>query len=225
MPPKTLGTEYTIDDFEGMIKGAKPILTHPVRRVVFKIRSHDQGWGGDPEHQETFHGSWTWFEVGLERFDSTQNCKWEPPSTFDQTNQVPGDEKCELDKQAKDATEPPPLSMCALRTLYPEVRNNEQGLYFHHELHSDAEHKIQGNRTASRDWEDFTITWSPSDDIKADSEAAHRLSDAGRGMATGNGDFVRDLKMGDVVSIWGHARFPGWTNHVEKVGIKIYWAI
>lgn len=43
--------------------------------------------------------------------------------------------------------------------------------------------------------------------------------------AEGNGKFVRSLKMGDVVSVWGKARFPRTVNKVRKVKIDIYWAV
>ncbi|KAJ7489092.1 hypothetical protein FB451DRAFT_1024550 [Mycena latifolia] len=34
-----------------------------VKLVNFEILSHDQGWGGEPEHQGTYSGSYTWFEA------------------------------------------------------------------------------------------------------------------------------------------------------------------
>lgn len=52
-----------------------PRLIHPCRKIVFSLKSHDQGWGGDPEYKGTYESSWTWFEAGLERFDAKQNCK------------------------------------------------------------------------------------------------------------------------------------------------------
>jgi len=33
------------------------------------------------------------------------------------------------------------------------------------------------------------------------------------------------MKVGDVVPVWGKARFPGWANVVEMVKIDIYWAV
>ncbi|KAF6792649.1 hypothetical protein CMUS01_16143, partial [Colletotrichum musicola] len=57
------------------------------------------------------------------------------------------------------------------------------------------------------------------------SPEADRLVDFGRGRGTGTGRFVRSLKLGDVVTVWGKARFGGWTNNVEFVKVEIYWAI
>ena len=51
------------------------------------------------------------------------------------------------------------------------------------------------------------------------------LEEEGRGPQTGNGEFVRSLKLGDIVSIWGKARFRGWVNHVQKVKVDLYWAV
>jgi hypothetical protein len=43
-----------------------PILGNgkrPVRKVIFTIKSHDQGWSYFPEHHGTYDHSWTWFET------------------------------------------------------------------------------------------------------------------------------------------------------------------
>ncbi|KAK0487986.1 hypothetical protein EDD18DRAFT_1291999 [Armillaria luteobubalina] len=38
-----------------------------VRAVKFVTQSCDQGWGGEPGHQGTYQGSWTWFEAAIIR--------------------------------------------------------------------------------------------------------------------------------------------------------------
>jgi len=40
-----------------------------------------------------------------------------------------------------------------------------------------------------------------------------------------NGEFIRGLQVGDVVTIWGKARFGGWGNWVQEVCCEIYWAV
>jgi hypothetical protein len=42
-------------------------LELPLRRIVVKIVSHDQGWSDCSEGQGTVLNSWTWFEIVLER--------------------------------------------------------------------------------------------------------------------------------------------------------------
>lgn len=59
-----------------------PPLVSPVRKIVFKILAHDQGWGGEGGDNE-YDNSWTWFEAGLERFEAgmigkfVQDCQLE----------------------------------------------------------------------------------------------------------------------------------------------------
>jgi hypothetical protein len=116
--------------------------------------------------------------------------------------------------------------MCSLRSVYPTVESSGEGnTRFRHNISPDDGHKIQGNKTANREWQDYSIVWSWTDSLDAESPGADALEVSGRGRATGNGEFVRNLQVGDVVTIWGLARFPGWVNHIEKVGIKVYWAI
>lgn len=73
--PRPLGKEHDPSYFAKLADYPTPKLLHPVRKVVFSIRSKDQGWGGDSEDHHTYHGSWTWFEAGLEKFDAEQTCK------------------------------------------------------------------------------------------------------------------------------------------------------
>ncbi|THV02253.1 hypothetical protein K435DRAFT_836588 [Dendrothele bispora CBS 962.96] len=42
---------------------SRPLRHRRVREIRFKVRSHDQGWGGEYGHQGTYNGSWTWFEA------------------------------------------------------------------------------------------------------------------------------------------------------------------
>lgn len=52
------------------------LVTNPVsarvairlRKVVYSIRSQDQGWSSYAEHHGTYDHSWTWFETSLTRF-------------------------------------------------------------------------------------------------------------------------------------------------------------
>lgn len=68
------------------------------------------------------------------------------------------------------------------------------------------------------------VEWSWDDDIDPESLEADTLVEAGRGAGTGNGEFVRNLKLGDMITVWGRARFPAWTNNIQRVEVKVYWA-
>ncbi|EQL00426.1 hypothetical protein OCS_03867 [Ophiocordyceps sinensis CO18] len=195
-----------------------PRLIHPCRKIVFSLKSHDQGWGGDPEYKGTYESSWTWFEAGLERFDAKQNC----------------DDKCTYDvRRDSPSSAPPRLPVCGLRPVYPSIEQGESDEYqYVHPILPQEQWVIQRNKTASRDWQDHLVTWSYADDIEAESdvgmepdEHGRGLDEQGRGRGTGDGSFVRSLKMGDVVTVWGKARFPAWVNHVEYVKVEVYWAV
>ena len=72
---------------------------------------------------------------------------------------------------------------------------------------------------------EHVVTWSYLDNIDPSSDEAQKLEDQGRGRESGDGSFVRSLKLGDVVTIWAKARFGGWVNHIERVKIDVYWAV
>jgi hypothetical protein len=181
---------------------AIPTLERPVRKVVFKLRSRDQAWGGSREHQQTYQGSWTWFEAGLERFE-TPNGEDEPEITR-------------------------PFDTASLRPVYPTGEavtkpNGQREIKY--PLNPDEMHTIQRNRTAGRQMVDYEVVWRWTDDISPESLEAERLEEMGRGKASGSGEFVRNLRLGDVVSIWGKARFLGWANNVERASVQVYWAL
>lgn len=178
------------------------VLESPCRKIVFKIDSHDQGWGGNRGDEGTFKGSWTWFDAGIDRFASeSESLKGKEAS------QGGGD-----------------VSTSALRPVWPSVRKDDEGsTVYNHGLHADPEHKIQGNKTATRQTQHHVVEWNYLDDINPELSEADELEAMGRGRATGNGEFVRNLKLGDMVTIWGRARFGGWENDVKRVELKVYW--
>jgi hypothetical protein len=85
--------------------------------------------------------------------------------------------------------------------------------------------RLQSNVMAFRITTEHVITWSWDDHINPDSTEAEALEAIGRGANTGTGEFVRNLRLGDVVTLWAHARFPGWVNHVEFAKIEVYWVV
>ncbi|PHH88683.1 hypothetical protein CDD83_7213 [Cordyceps sp. RAO-2017] len=216
--PRPLDKERDGHFFAKLANYPTPRLVHPCRKIVFSIRSHDQGFGGEPGTRETYNSSWTWFEAGLERFDASQIC----------------DEKCGYDvRRDSPSSTAPVLPVCGLRPLQPLIEKSEAGddgdggheyKYKHNLLHN-KNWEIHRNLVAKGEWQDHVVTWSYLDDIKPDSDAGMALDEEGRGRETGDGSFVRSLKLGDVVTVWGKARFPGWTNNVESVKVDVYWAV
>lgn len=147
-----------------------------------------------------------------------------------------GDSQCTYDMRfkSKSSTESA-LPVCGIRPVYPSVepkppKDNSEAdtptYDYVHPLHHQPKFEIQRNRTATKGWQDYTITWLYLDDAGPESEEARILDEEkGRGRATCDGTFVRDLKLGDVITVWGKARFGGWVNNVEKVKIDVYWAV
>ncbi|RYO80224.1 hypothetical protein DL766_003658 [Monosporascus sp. MC13-8B] len=213
--PRLLGpeaeaeSEYPRATLEALADDPVPSLEHPVRKIVFDIVSRDQGWGGERGNHGAYNGSFTWFDAGLERFDRTIKCPDDCP-----------------DRQNPNHDERN-IPTCAIRPLWPvSVRSQPDGpARYHHDLHASPEHCIQRNRLAARPFQHHHVEWKATDDIDPRSAAAEELKNAGRGRATGNGEFVRNLKLGDIITVWGRARFGSWTNNIERVEVKVYWAV
>ena len=84
---------------------------------------------------------------------------------------------------------------------------------------------VQYNVQATRASKEHRVVWDWRDDIESDSPAADELRKIGRGKFSGDGKFVRALKLGDCVELWAKARYPGWANHVESAQVEILFAI
>jgi hypothetical protein len=122
--------------------------------------------------------------------------------------------------------------ICTSYTLYPAINTRTTAhdpprieSSFVHPLLPSSEWCLQKNLTATRDTQENTITWTCHDNVNPESLEAKALDDQGRGVATLTGEFVRSMKVGDIVTIWAKARFQGWCNSVEEVKIDVYWAI
>lgn len=111
----------------------------------------------------------------------------------------------------------------AIRPVWPTLKENASE--YDHQLHPTPDHKIQCNRVAAKEWEHYHVEWLWTDDIDPESSAGQELDACGRGSATGDGRFLRELKVGDMLTVWGRARFPGWTNYVREVQVRVYWAL
>lgn len=172
------------------------VLENPCRKIVFKITSNDQGWGGNHGERGSYKGSWTWFDAGLERFEA----------------------KTEASQESSE------IPVSSLRPVWPETtEDGPDSRRYDHGLHATPNHKIQCNKTASRQTQEHVVEWRHTDNVDPELSGADELELAGRGRATGDGEFVRNLRLGDIVTVWGRARFGGWQNQIKKVELKVYW--
>lgn len=204
---------------------ALPRGTHLCRKIVFTIKSHDQGWGGPAGCRGTYNGSSTWFDYGLEKVSAFRETKQQEASELAPLPQFRLDHKA----QGKQPSPPDPPVLCSLRTILPPTRplddrDPNTSYEFRFDLDPGAT-CLQRNVVAKRETKEHKITWSCGDNINPESAEANALSQQGRGPATGTGEFVRNLKLGDVVTVWAKARYGGWVNHVDEVKIDVYWAV
>ncbi|KAL1865875.1 hypothetical protein Daus18300_006987 [Diaporthe australafricana] len=214
--------DYSLSQFQEWIGGPTDTLEHPCRKIVFTLRSRDQGWGGQHHDRGTYNGSWTWFEAGKERFDMNAT---HPKDTPEKEAPVEGavnekaDESSTLGPNEDIPT--PYFPVYAARSIQPPLEHGQQA--FQHDLHPSPEFTIQRNKSAFRQSTRHKVVWSWKD--SADPLNSEKLVELGRGPESGNGDFVRNLRLGDAVTVWAKARFAGWTNHIEAVDVAIYWAL
>lgn len=229
MSPLSLaeGAEYSLEQYQSWIGGPTDTVQHPCRKIVFTISSHDQGWSNNARHDRgSYRGSYTWFEAGLERFDRTAQRPKDSPekeaaSQIEDLNEKKG-EASSAGRKPDPQLPHPYLPVYALRPIYPTLETDRPAL--HHDLLASPKYTIQHNKTAIRQSQTHTIVWSYKDS-DAISPGPEELKAAGRGAETGNGDFVRSLKLGDVVTVWAKARFGGWSNTVDSVKVDVYWAL
>lgn len=126
--PLPLKQEHEREYFSNFAKYRTPPLLHPVRKIVFTLRTRDQGTGGEAGTRGTYRAAWSWFEVGLEKFDSTQTCAYTPthhPHGLD-SNDISeiGDPNCVNDTPAGGSNAAlPRLPVCALRPIQPNIVN------------------------------------------------------------------------------------------------------
>jgi len=195
-----------------------PRSQHPCRKIVFTIKSRDQGWGGDKNDHGTYRGSFTWFDVGLERLEAIDTSQHTPPPHFSR----------QIDLGAQDdETRAGALVSCDIRTVFPQVApvpGNESKYRIEHPFLPPPT-RVQSNVMASKVASEHVITWAHDDAVDPESPEGDELEAQGRGRASVTGGYVRHLELGDIVTVWARARFPGWRNHVEKVKVDVYWAV
>ncbi|OCK85117.1 hypothetical protein K432DRAFT_67438 [Lepidopterella palustris CBS 459.81] len=169
------------------------------RSVKFKLRSHDQGWGGErgcrgrvPSHSfhyiGTYSGSYTWFEACILRplpTTSTSTSTSRPALTLPYT------------------FNPYPTAVClrpvGFDLVHCSASSRETAVMWH----------IQSNVCASSEEKVHEVEWR---------RGAVQEIEPGKGIGK---DFVEKLRPGDRVGVWARALYPGWVNHVKEVGVEI----
>ncbi|KAF8458310.1 hypothetical protein BGX38DRAFT_1326218 [Terfezia claveryi] len=249
----------TASVLEQWAKHSIPRGKNPCRKIVFTLNSMDQGWGGRPEHHGTYKDSYTWFDVGLERFTAlkcSESEDWvqtevQRDISFAAQGRDDGrwlarpEGRVEWIASSVPLTNVPPPSPIEptihphppptpqspgtylkynLLTIIPETIVDSEHLRLHHPFLPPAT-GLQKNVMGRAQKKIHTITWSYDDNVNPDSADAEDLELHGQGKQSMTGNFVRCLNVGDVVTLWARARFPGWRNIVEQVSMDVYWAV
>ena len=197
----------------------EPTTTHPVRRIAWSLKSHDQGWSGEPPATHgTYNASHTWFDAGIERLQLDTSGATKDDAKLSEAFMRAWPDQEPLNPDADDPEHP---SDGDTQPRYAPVRPPT----FPPEEGADDAYRLQTNVQSKGDSTEHTIAWSHLDDAARDSAEAEDLRQHGRGAATGDGRFVRTLQLGDCVTLWARARYPAWANHVEEAAVEVYFAI
>jgi hypothetical protein len=214
--PSEAVQDMTLDLLNQWKTQTLPRGDRPCRKVVFTIKSRDQGWADRREFCGTYKGSYTWFDIGLEQIRAIDKKMCSPEIQIPQgfIEQFP----LECSKSARSI-------YCDLHTIQPRVIGERPDYTFDRPPSEPTGARLQSNRTGTREVKEHVITWAHDDCIDPLSSEGDQLEREGRGRYTGNGNFVRNLQIGDIITIWARARFPGWANQVKEVKIDVYWAV
>ncbi|KAL7924444.1 hypothetical protein ACQKWADRAFT_286733 [Trichoderma austrokoningii] len=212
--PLPVSKEFDRAFFQQAIKNASS-FSNPARKVVFRICSHDQGWTTDgiPVTEDglphMFISAKTWFDAGIERFDASK--------TVDELSEAENNDMKRWTAHKLGTIQPQVI----------ETKNVDQGQdYEFPHTEWKGPYEIQRNRIAFDEFRGYKVTWTCWDEFAPDSpEALELMESEGKGKMVGNGQFVRNLKLGDVVTVWGRAMHRGWVNAVVSVRIDVYWAL
>ncbi|KAG2349771.1 hypothetical protein BDR05DRAFT_252928 [Suillus weaverae] len=181
------------------LEWAAPIRAKPFRKIEFQLWSHDQGWGGDHGCRGTYNGAYSWFDASVERRDSTSyftgSIEW--PSSLVFTAVDAPDLPDDVTFTQKDVKKP----------FLPSPST------------------LQKNIVAEGQTTHHIVTWTDLDDVKEGSPEALAAENRGQGWKSYDGSFVRDLQVGDCITLWMRARFPGWENVAVKAKITTFWAV
>lgn len=142
------------------------------------------------------------------------------PEQEKETENTSSNEPDDIEEKTKPIT-------ITLNTLLPAsvpTSGNSDTHIFEHAL-NPTRNVLHKNVSADKNTKQHIVVWSRDDNISPDSLEGNALEIQGRGRDTGTGEFVRDLKIGDVVTVWAKARFPGWVNVVEEVKVDVYWGV
>ncbi|KAI9762849.1 MAG: hypothetical protein M4579_000202 [Chaenotheca gracillima] len=207
LPPSVDGDDLAESTSGSVQEWIPPRGEHPCRKIVFELSSHDQGFGGPVSDRGTYKSSWTWFDAVVA-----------PPPSLKPIPQHLKTKSAESDIESDIESD-----VCDEHDTDGEEQDAAPKKDKHPFLPPST--RVQANALGTQQTRHHIVTWSADDNGEVDGEAGDEANENGRGRETVDGKFVRDLKIGDTIQLWARARFPAWSNSVEKASVRVYWAI
>ncbi|TPX24775.1 hypothetical protein DIZ76_010218 [Coccidioides immitis] len=168
---------------------------HPCRKIVFTLTAHDQGWGGSHGTRSAYEGSYSWFDA----------------------YRIPAFHPLSDDNQHQPAD---------LVAQYQQYYEEQRPRFEVSANFLPSKETLCCNKVAVRQAQTRRISWHYRDALDPNSDEAKEIgAKQGRGPGTTSGQMVRAMEIGDELSVWARARFPGWMNHVEGMSVRVFWAV
>lgn len=181
-----------------------PRSVKPARKIVFQIESRDQGWSDDTSNHDSYRGSYTWFDAGVESI-LPNNKKVQRKQPIEWT--IP---------MIRDEHDSSSLRDSPVRFVLKDPLS--------HPFLPPPSH-LQRNLHAAKGWRTHIVELHHLDTVEEGSAEAETADAKGRGWQSMDGTFVRGLCVGDCITLWMRARFPGWVCSVRKAKIDVFWAV
>ncbi|KAL4944347.1 hypothetical protein BDV06DRAFT_187638 [Aspergillus oleicola] len=168
---------------------------HPCRKIIYTIVSHDQG--GYSEHRLATPDRPPVYDSSFTWFDA----------------------------EVINNAHKPSQQSAIHEKMHPE---RLQGRHFGPDdpLLLPRGNAVQRNRARMQRPKRHGVIWHHLDDIESGTPEARELErETGRGRDTFAGEQVRKMEVGDSIVVWARARFQGWSNHVDALSVRVFWAV
>ncbi|EPQ27484.1 uncharacterized protein PFL1_05022 [Pseudozyma flocculosa PF-1] len=184
-----------------------------LRKVEFRIVSHDQGFSGEPAHMHgTKEGSWTWWEATLDRPATSAQGQDASTSVDGDKGRAAADDDDNDDDEAAGQGHFVSAASSPFHELAPGADSRRASAASSgtasaatHDAprppvawEEQCRYELTRNLHAVRRFTEHTVTFGPE----------HPL--------------VQEARRGDSIGIWARTRFPAWRNVVKEVEVKVW---
>jgi len=213
----------------------------PVRKVCFTTEAYDQGWSNHQpiEDQQTFAGSWTWFDTSVIRKNdylqvaTPESIEKYGQKVFESAGRLGPSKRFRLvtNRHASAAPESRTITFFAdphramqeqpwfsdpLQGPEKSLRRPSppQGLYAGRLCHM------------SRTLDDFPVDQEFADEVHtARCQLTEDELDQLRQSKEAESEWVKSLRIRDVVRLNGRRLYPGWVNNINSARMEIYTSL